>query len=281
MQNPRFLLVQGRALEQTEDSMQYFPSEWEREFPLIRKSGFDGIEWIYDKKSESNNPILTETGRKHMVETSHRYQVELENIVLDWFITHPLFVEEQFKIEKKMDKLISLIEMSSKAGFRHIILPLLEDNEIVTLEKQTKFVYEFNKKIAKCLDQYNIELHLETNLKPEVEQRIISSLQHNKVKSCFDMGNSASYGYSPRISIITMKDFLGSVHIKDRKNNGGPSVPLGEGSVNFHEAFGTLKNIGFNGPFSLQVYRNKSSDNMTVLKNSLTFINNIIDQVYR
>ena len=49
---PKFLLVQGRALPQTDESLQSFPSNWMDEFPLIQQLGFDGIEWIYDKKSE-------------------------------------------------------------------------------------------------------------------------------------------------------------------------------------------------------------------------------------
>ena len=55
---PKLLLIQGRALPQSDELLQSFPSNWMDEFPLIEQLGFDGIEWIYDKKSEYNNPIL-------------------------------------------------------------------------------------------------------------------------------------------------------------------------------------------------------------------------------
>ena len=58
MLKPKFLLVQGRALPQTGESLQSFPSNWMDEFPLIEQLEFNGIEWIYDKKSEDSNPIL-------------------------------------------------------------------------------------------------------------------------------------------------------------------------------------------------------------------------------
>ena len=48
----KFLLVQGRAIPQIGEHIQYFPSNWKEEFPLIRPLGLSGIEWIYDKKSE-------------------------------------------------------------------------------------------------------------------------------------------------------------------------------------------------------------------------------------
>ena len=72
MNNPnyKFLLIQGRALPQTDDLMQYFPSNWKEEFPIINTLGFSGIEWIYDKTSEVSNPILTKTGRMEMLDIS-------------------------------------------------------------------------------------------------------------------------------------------------------------------------------------------------------------------
>ena len=55
---PKLLLIQGRALPQSDELLQSFPSNWMDEFPLIEQLGFDGIEWIYDKKSEYNNNKL-------------------------------------------------------------------------------------------------------------------------------------------------------------------------------------------------------------------------------
>ena len=97
------------------------------------------------------------------------------------------------------------------------------------------------------------------------------------IKSCFDMGNSASYGYDPEICIETISEYLGSVHIKDRKLHGS-SVTLGEGNVNFDKVFESLNRINFCGPISFQIYRNRDSDDISLLKNSLTFINEIISK---
>ena len=79
--NYKFLLVQGRAIPQTDNSLQSFPSNWKEEFPLIRKLGFSGIEWIYDVFSENFNPIMNTSGRDEIFELSNQYNVNLENIV--------------------------------------------------------------------------------------------------------------------------------------------------------------------------------------------------------
>ena len=97
----KHILVQGRALKQTKERVQYFPDNWQDEFSLINKLSFDGIESIYDKASEKTNPILFNDGRNQMVEISNQYSVDLENIVFDWFLKHPILEEDNFSIERK------------------------------------------------------------------------------------------------------------------------------------------------------------------------------------
>ena len=89
------------------------------------------------------------------------------------------------------------------------------------------------------------------------------------------MGNSASMGYDSTEVLHKISSFLGSVHIKDRLLNGS-TVTLGDGSVDFVKIFTILNEIKFSGPFSLQAYRDKNSNNIELLNNYLMFINNII-----
>ena len=277
MNNPdyKFLLVQGRAIPQMNDSIQYFPSNWKEEFPIIHSLGFTGIEWIYDKKSELTNPILTKSGRMSMLDTSKKNNVDLENIVFDWFLVHPLLTNDEFSTKEKLEKLLFLLDVSRQSGFKRVIFPLIEQNSLENDSKEEKFVNIFKDNILGYLDKWKIELHLETSLSPEKEYRILKELDSKCIKICFDMGNSASYGFNPETSIRTLSSHLGSVHVKDRKLHGG-SVQLGKGDVNFYKVFESLFAIGFCGPISFQVYRNKNSNDISVSKESMNFINDII-----
>ena len=272
-----FILVQGRALPQTQDSIQYFPHNWKLEFPIINKIGFKGIEWIYDKLSEKNNPVLTDSGIQEIKKESQTNKVILENIVLDWFLTEPLFVNDSGLNKTSVSNLCKIIDQSCKAGFNRIILPLLEKNHVSTELRKEMFNTVF-KKISHSLESNNVELDLETSLPPHEEKLLLDKLNHEKVRICFDMGNSASFGYSPTEVIRTIGNFIGSVHIKDRKLN-GHSVPLGQGVVNFHEVFKNLKKIGFMGPYSFQVFRDKTSNDVFLLEKNLTFINDILNDL--
>jgi L-ribulose-5-phosphate 3-epimerase len=270
-----FLLVQGRSIPQKNDLLQYFPSNWKEEFPIISKLGFSGIEWIYDKNSESSNPILTETGRKEMLYFSKKNNVNLENIVFDWFLSNPFLQKNESDQNKTIQKFFDLMQYSEDVGFKRIIFPLLDKNKINSDKEITNLIKYFKKYIIKKLDSLDIEIHFETALPSEKEKFIVNSLNHEKIKICFDMGNSASEGFDPIEVINTLENDLGSVHIKDRIFHGS-SVPIGKGDVKFHQIFNSLNKINFNGPISFQIYRNKDSDNISILKHSLTFINEII-----
>ncbi len=275
--NYKFLLVQGRSIPQIDDSMQYFPSNWKDEFPNIASLGFAGIEWIYDKKSEFTNPILTKTGRISMLDISKKNKVDLENIVLDWFLVHPLLTNDEFNVEEKIKKLLFLINVSRQSGFKRVIFPILEQNSLTSNNEVEKFINIFKENILEFLKKWKIELHLETSLSPEKEYYILKKINSKWVKSCFDMGNSASYGFDPETCLKILSTYIGSVHIKDRKLH-GTSMELGKGDVNFYKVFESLDIINFHGPISFQIYRNKDSNNISILKESLTFINEIVSK---
>ncbi len=278
MIKPKFLLVQGRALPQSDESLQSFPFNWPDEFPLIQQLGFDGIEWIYDKKSEFTNPILDLNESQKIKSISKKYHVSLENIVFDWFIPHSLFRKDEISLKNKIKKLVDLIEKSQNIGFKQIIFPLLEKNAINNSNDMELFLKIFSDDILSILNLNKIEIHFETSLPPISELEFISKLDHNQTKICFDMGNSASMGYDPTDVLNNIAPYLGSVHIKDRLLHGG-SVPLGDGDVDFSKVFSILNEINFSGYFSLQAYREKNFNNIELLKNYLMFINNIIGRL--
>ena len=162
-----FLLVQGRAIPQMGNLMQSFPSNWKDEFPIINKLGFSGIEWLYDKKSELTNPVLTKTGRMEMSYISKKNKVNLENIVFDWFLSNPFLQKNELVQEKNVEKFLSLMQNCSDVGFRRIIFPLLDKNKINSDKEITNLIKIFEKKIIEQLDSLNIEIHFETSLSPE------------------------------------------------------------------------------------------------------------------
>jgi hexulose-6-phosphate isomerase len=93
------------------------------------------------------------------------------------------------------------------------------------------------------------------------------------------MGNSTSNNIDPKEEILMMKNYIINVHIKDRKSNFGPTVPLGKGDTNFNNIFSLLYNIKYNGDYIIQAARKDilhpyTSNHIDTVKDYISFIQN-------
>ena len=88
--------------------------------------------------------------------------------------------------------------------------------------------------------------------------RFIKDVDRHNLKVNFDPGNMVLYGSGDPIEALDMvKDYVVSVHAKDGKwpqNEGelGTEYPLGEGDVGMDRFIATLKEIGYEGPITIE-----------------------------
>ncbi len=73
-----------------------------------------------------------------------------------------------------------------------------------------------------------------------------------RIGSCADMGHWTNSGLSAAESIRLLKDRVVSSHIKDIAQGGTSVVPAGTGRANLPEALKALREVGFNGPISVE-----------------------------
>lgn len=73
-----------------------------------------------------------------------------------------------------------------------------------------------------------------------------------RIGSCADMGHWTNSGLSAAEAIRLLKDRVVSSHIKDIAKGGTSVVPAGTGRANLQEALKALKEVGFNGPISIE-----------------------------
>ena len=76
------------------------------------------------------------------------------------------------------------------------------------------------------------------------------------LKANYDSGNSSGLGYIAAEEFAAYGDRIGSIHIKDRLRNPDGSVttkPLGQGSANFDDVFGCMRQINYFGNVTLRI----------------------------
>ena len=80
---------------------------------------------------------------------------------------------------------------------------------------------------------------------------MLEKFSSSHIKANYDIGNSISNGFNPKLEIATLKDYIFNVHIKDKIFHGN-TVTLGKGDVDFNLFFSILSNINYNKDLIIQ-----------------------------
>jgi len=152
-----------------------------------------------------------------------------------------------------LDRLKWLLERAGLLGARYTVLPFVDSSSLKSTRELQGLVKGMQMAIP-AAERYDVEIHLETDLKSSVLREVLNKLSHPLVRMNYDIGNSASLGYAPSEELTGVGALLGSVHVKDRVL-GGSTVPLGSGSADFKTCFRLIRENDFQGPFILQAAR--------------------------
>jgi hexulose-6-phosphate isomerase len=260
--------MQGRLVPPVADRFQCFPRQnWADEFAFAAEAGLDCIEWIYDEFGADVNPIATDDGIDSIRELSDRHGIRVVSLCADYFMDHPLVRATDGELNDRVDVLLWLIGRARRLGIERIVMPFVDVSRIET-DPELEQVVETISRSAVLAEEGGIELHLETSLGPDRFAALLARLPSDVVKVNYDIGNSASLGYSPRAEFAAYGDRVGSVHIKDRVNGGG-TVPLGSGDADLPAVFDCLRSLDYAGDFVLQVARDAPGDEVRWARQNL------------
>lgn len=246
---------QGRFGPPIDGRYQAFPrSTWEAELERLAEVPLVyGIEWMYDLYGEGANPLESAEGRKRMNACLARTGLKLASVCADYFMDCPLLhcTEEQRK--QRCERLAWLISVCPEVGIRRIVLPLLDSSSIKTpLEREV--VIDSLRKVLSVAQEHGVHLNIESDFAPADLRQLLLDIDHPMVRVNYDTGNSAAAGFDPREEFAAYGQWIGSVHIKDRRRGGG-TVPLGEGDTNFKLLRELLLQIDYQGDFVMEAAR--------------------------
>ena len=246
-------IMQGRLCPSIDGRIQFFPPNWRDEFPRAKEAGLYCVEWIYDAETSSVNPIATGGGINEIRKLSERYGVHVLSVCADYFMRERLVDSDGEVHSSNLDRLKWLLERAGLLGARYTVLPFVDSSSLKSTKELQGLVKGMQMAIP-AAERYDVEIHLETDLKSSVLREVLSKLSHPLVRMNYDIGNSASLGYAPSEELTGVGAVLGSVHVKDRVL-GGSTVPLGSGSADFKTCFRLIRENDFQGPFILQAAR--------------------------
>ena len=264
-------IVQGRLSKKVGNIIQSFPkNSWESEFKIAKEIGLNGIELIYDNRK---NPFLKKNYIKKISSLSKQYNIDLVSLSCDYSMHYPLYSKDRFKTLKLIKKLIEvcIILKIPRIGLS------FEDNSSITNNDQLILAVKSLKSIMEYVKNKKIIVTLETNLNPLNVIKLIKLVGSPKLKINFDLGNASANGEDSSESILKLKNYIFSIHIKDRSLLFGKTVKLGKGDVNFKSCFKSLKKIKFSEYIILQGAR--GSNDIRTAKNYIKKIKEIMNNI--
>ena len=249
-------VMQGRLLPKIDGRYQAHPvDKWQDEFLIASDLGLSFIEFILDFDHFESNPLMSSDRCAQIFDLSQKTGVLVKTVCADYFMEAPLHSRNKNTASTSRKVLEILIFNASKIGVTDIVLPLVDQSSVSEPELRKRFVETF-KPIVKMLNDANINICLETDLPPVEFAELIANLDSKKITVNYDIGNSASLGYSPADEFLMYGTRISDVHIKDRIF-GGLSVPLGDGDADFHAVLRGLAQVNYTGPLIMQAYRDE------------------------
>jgi L-ribulose-5-phosphate 3-epimerase len=250
----KFGIMQGRLLPKFNNRYQAHPiGYWQDEFILAKKLNLDLIEFIFDYNDYELNPLMSLSGIESIQKIISETGVNVKTICADYFMEAPIHSAINSVSKKSLEVLKELIKNSSFLGVTDIILPCVDHSKLTDSSEKERLITHL-KNLNDSLNDYNVNISLETDLNPSEFVELIKSVNSPFVKINYDTGNSASLGFNLSEEFNTYGEFISDIHIKDRLLNGG-SVFFGEGDANFDLFFKELKKLKYNGPIIFQLYR--------------------------
>jgi L-ribulose-5-phosphate 3-epimerase len=264
--------MQGRLVEKYNGRYQAFhPTLWEDEFKIASSLGLKSIEIIADYENEDLNPIFqNENSLNYLNNISNDTGVKVLSICADYFMKYQLINKSDFGINKKsLDVMKKLVENSAYIGIMNIVIPLVDESSIKDCCENNELIESFNK-IMHIFEEFDIEASFELDMPPKDVITFINNIDSNNAKINYDIGNSASLGYSIHEELSAYGHLINDIHLKDRTLNGGPVI-FGTGEADFGVLFDYIYKTKFSGPIVMQSYRDDKG--ISIFKEQLNWVN--------
>lgn len=263
--------MQGRLVPAVQNKIQAFPEkDWEREFYLGEELGLRLMEWTLDDYNLEINPFLTAIGQKRIKSLSDKFGVSVSSVTGDCFMQKPFWncdEDEQSILLKKFEK---ICDACSAQGVVNIIVPLVDNGALETMEQQKKLT-NILLGYQRYLEDRNLCILFESDFPPLRLRAFIEDFPESCFGINYDLGNSASLGLNPTEEFALYGKRINNVHIKDR-GFAGTTVPLGSGDVDFDLVFRKLVELNYNGNFIMQTARSETGDDVGVMQEYMSYI---------
>ena len=246
--------MQGRLSPLVDGRIQAFPTtDWQAEFETGKRNGFSLMEWTLDQDGLYLNPLLTSAGQLKVIELCNAHGMAVSSLTGDCFMHQPFWKAHGSIYDDLLQDFRAVAKACSTVGIDMIVVPLV-DNGRLENRLQEDLLVDTLRFESTYLADLAVRVVFESDFGPAELARFIGRFDPLRFGVNYDIGNSASLGFDPKVEISAYGDRVINVHIKDRLL-GGTTVALGTGAAQFDQVFSALARVGYKGNYILQTAR--------------------------
>jgi len=252
---------------------------WEERLVFARDAGYSFMEISIDETDERIERLKWDkVKKKNLKEITENAGIPILTMCLSANRRFPVGSSFE-KIQKKGMEIISdAIWFAFHMGIRVV---QLAGYDVAVGEKSTELsrsIFCSNiKKSVNLASSLGVMLAIE-NVESELADSLDKIMHYIKeidspwLQIYPDFGNLKSMGYEFEKQIKSYGGHIVAVHVKDTLPGIFRNIAFSEGTVDFLSAFNTLKSIGFNGPFLLEMWTDSKKDNYEIIRFSREWI---------
>jgi sugar phosphate isomerase/epimerase len=237
-------IIQGR-LSKPKEGFQECPVNWKREFDLLPSLGLNHIEWIITSDNFDNNPI---------------FHTDLKGYPIS-SVCADFMVNDNFLDADYLDKFLKITcKATLNHGINNITIPLLENSDVNDDKIMENFIdvfYPYTKKFK------NINFLIEAELHQKKLKKVLGI--NTNLFVTYDTGNITSCKLNHKDYIFELNNKIKQVHIKDRIVNPLETVEPTMGDTDFGIIFKSLKEVKFDGLYTLQTARMEDGNEINTI----------------
>jgi len=262
------------------------PSDWtwERRFSNVKKLGFDYMELSIDETDDRISRLYWDKNQKmKLLNICQKEEMPIRSICLSMHRRFPFGSADKYVREKAHELMEKSIVFAEFMGISVIQLAGYDVYYEPSTEASKSAFMESMHWAAEKAEQHQVMLAMEIMDTPFLNSISKHLSYEKKINSPWyklypDLGNLSAWGNDVEKELEIGSSSIVAVHLKDTlavtetfpgkfKN-----VPFGTGCVDFAKCFRKLKQLGYKGPFLMEMWSNPKQNDIQTIKSALNFI---------
>lgn len=259
---------------------------WEERLSFAKYAGYDFVEMSIDETDERLGRVCNSGVEKgDIVNAILKTGVPVLSMCLSGNRRYPIGSKDETVRGKGIDIIMGAIKLSVEIGVRVVQLAGYDEYYNSSDDITSKL---FEKSLLECVgfaEKYGVMLAIETmdtNLCGSISSimRFVNGIKSPWLNIYPDIGNLSSRKVNIQEDLLSGKDHIVVIHLKDTRENEFRRVDFGEGIVDFTQFFELLSKLDYKGPFVVEMWSDDDLKSIPNVKKAREFLNNRLDEVY-